>query len=68
MEQRDTVGTRDKPYASGLAMESMYAEVRRSLAMPLDAFGIVSSLAGIFQDLAEARNATGYQAHLRASE
>lgn len=67
MEQRDKVGARNKAHASGV-MESMYAEIRRSLALPLDAYGIVLSLTGMFQDLVEARNETGYQDHLRASE
>ena len=66
MEQRDEIGARNKAYKSGM-MELMYAEIRRSLVMPLDAYGIVLSLTGIFQDLTEARNETGYQDHLRST-
>lgn len=67
MEQRDEVGTRRREANEGVMMESMYAEIRKSLAMPIDASGIILSLTGIFQDLMESRHEASTQNHLRSS-
>lgn len=68
MEQRDEVGTWRRKANEGVMMESMYAEIRKSLAMPIDASGIILSLTGIFQDLMESRHEASAQNHLRSTE